>query len=88
VRRGFYSLEGVEMNRPLAMLLLTIALIGCASTREADRGPNGGPVYYVDGKTVWSAYNKAAAQCQNGYYVIGGEMQQSVLDYVMAVECR
>jgi hypothetical protein len=88
VRRGFDSLQGVEMKRPIAMLLLVIALVACASTRESDLGPNGRPVYYVEGKTVWSAYNKADAQCQNGYYMIGGQLQQSVLDYVMAVECR
>jgi uncharacterized protein YceK len=88
VRRGSNSLEGVEMKRRMAMSLLIIALVGCASTRESDRGPNGRPVYYVEGKTVWSAYNKADAQCQSGYYMIGGDLQPSVLDYVMAVECR
>jgi len=76
------------MKRPIVMLLLTIALVGCASTRESDSEPSGRQVHYVEGKTVWSAYNKADAECLNGYTMIGGDLQQSVLDYVMAVQCR
>jgi hypothetical protein len=75
------------MKRSMAMLLLTIALVGCASNRGSDSESSERQVQYVEGRTVWSAYNQADAQCLNGYTTIS-ELQQSVLDYVMAVQCR
>jgi hypothetical protein len=76
------------MKRSIAILLpLMMALLGCASNRGSDSEPSERQVQYVEARTVWSAYNQADAQCLNGYTTIS-ELQQSVLDYVMAVQCR
>jgi hypothetical protein len=34
------------------------------------------------------AYNKADSKCPNGYNIIGGAYQKTVVDYVMTVECK
>jgi hypothetical protein len=63
-------------------------LSGCVISSGSARGPNGRPVYYLDGMTAGAAYKKADAKCPNGYNIINGAYQKTVIDYVMTIECK
>jgi hypothetical protein len=72
----------------LVLSLMLFAAVGCAITSGYARGPNGQPVYYIDGMSAGVAYRKADQKCPNGYTIIGGGTQTSVADYVMTIECK
>lgn len=72
----------------LPLVALCAASAGCAITSGHHAGPNGRPVYYIDGMTASAAYNKARELCPDGYDLLGPPQQKTPLDYVMSIECR
>jgi hypothetical protein len=74
--------------RSLGTALGALILTGCAMSSGYDKGPNGQPIYYIDGMTARAAYAKASKLCPDGYNIIGNPEKISSLDYVVTVECR
>jgi hypothetical protein len=68
--------------------LVALGLGGCAMTSGHHSGPNGRPVYYIDGMSAGVAYSKASQLCPGGYTILGNPQQTTPLDYVMTVECK
>ncbi|MDH1766271.1 hypothetical protein N5D37_11480 [Comamonas aquatica] len=71
-----------------AILCTGLLLSGCAITSGHDAGPNGRPVYWIDGMSAGVAYKKARQLCPQGYKILGEPRQISVMDYVMSIECN
>ena len=65
-----------------------MVLSGCAITSGHPSGPNGRPVYYIDGMSASVAYSKASELCPRGYSILGHPKQTSVIDYEMTIECK
>jgi hypothetical protein len=59
----------------------------CVATSSAI-GPDGKPVYFADGMTAAAAYNKAAAQCPQGYELLGPPVNSSFIDYKITYHCN
>lgn len=77
------------MFRPIfATLCAGLLLSGCAITSGHDSGPNGRPVYWIDGMSASAAYKKAQQLCPQGYKILGEPRQISIMDYVMSIECN
>ena len=69
-------------------ITLAGALGGCVISSGHKRGPNGLPMYYLDGMTAGAALRKAEKYCPNGYKTIGTPKQTSALDFIMVIECN
>ena len=74
------------MNK--CLLIIALALSGCAITSGYSRGPDGGAVHMIDGMSAGVAYSKADQFCPNGYTILSNQGQTSVLDYIMTIECK
>lgn len=74
--------------RAAIALSIPALLAGCAVTSGSSRGPNGQPVYYIDGMSAAAAYRKADAKCPSGYNIIGDARQTTPFDYTMTIECK
>lgn len=72
----------------LAMIACAGTLFGCAITSGHHSGPNGRPVYYIDGMSAGVAYQKAGELCPSGYTLLGDPRQTTPMDYEMTVECK
>jgi hypothetical protein len=62
-------------------------ILGCVATSRAI-GPDGKPVYFADGMTAAAAFNKAAAQCPQGYELLGPPVNSSFIDYKITYHCN
>lgn len=71
-----------------ALILGVVLLSSCAITSGHKTGPNGRPVYFIDGMSASVAYRKASELCPMGYDLLGDPRQTSVVDYVMTIECK
>jgi hypothetical protein len=69
-------------------LFSAIGFGGCAMVSGYPSGPNGRPVYYIDGMSASVAFQKATELCPDGYSFISEPRQTSDLDYVMTIECK
>jgi hypothetical protein len=76
--------------RKYALGLASAAILAsaCSMSSGYGRGPNGRPVYYIDGMTAGAAYKKADKRCPGGYNIVNGAYQKTPLDYVMTIECK
>ncbi|GGK08720.1 hypothetical protein [Luteimonas terricola] len=82
-----------RMRAGTSIATCTVALIAlgaasCAITSGHHTGPNGQPVYFIDGMSAGTAYKKAQKLCPGGYNLIGNPRQSSPVDYVMTIECK
>ena len=72
----------------VTVVLICAALSGCVISSGHKRGPNGLPMYYLDGMTAGAALKKAEKYCPGGYKTIGTPKQTSALDFIMVIECN
>lgn len=77
-----------EKARVAIVVLIAAALSSCVISSGHKRGPNGLPVYYLDGMTAGAALRKAEKYCPSGYKTIGTPKQTSALDFIMVIECN
>lgn len=74
--------------RVATVVLIAAGLSGCVMSSGHKRGPNGLPMYYLDGMTAGAALRKAEKYCPGGYKTIGTPKQTSALDFIMVIECN
>ena len=70
------------------MLVLLVAIPGCAMTSSAGSGPNGRPVHHIMGMSAGTTFAKAGALCPNGYNLLSEPKQTSIVDYNATIECK
>ena len=69
--------------------LFVIAFVsGCATASGTANGPNGRPIWSIDGYNAEVVYNKASEKCPAGYSIIGSPSFNEVHNYVITVECK
>jgi hypothetical protein len=78
----------IQKAKIAAVAVLAVALGGCVISSGHKRGPNGLPMYFLDGMTASAALKKAEKLCPSGYKTIGTPKQTSALDFVMTIECK
>ena len=81
-------MEMRDKARVATAVLIAAGLSGCVISSGHKRGPNGLPMYYLDGMTAGAALRKAEKYCPSGYKTIGTPKQTSPLDFVMVIECN
>lgn len=67
-----------------------LVLAACNGTTSSgvEHGPNGKPVYIVEGWPADNAFKEAARRCPAGYEILKGPDVKHNQDYVITVECK
>lgn len=76
------------MKQGIATLVTVLVLPACAITSGHEIGPNGRPVYFIDGMSAGVTFDRARQLCPKGYTILGTPRQTTLIDYVMTIECK
>lgn len=75
------------MNR--TTIVITVFLTGCASASGVAIGPNGKPIWFIEGNSAELAFSKAGEKCPTGYNIIGNPtINSSNNNYLITAECK
>ncbi len=75
-------------SKHLGLLWICVIVSGCATASGVANGPNGKPIWFVEGPSAESAFAKAGEKCPSGYNIVGNPTTNNVNNYVITVECK
>ena len=76
------------MSDSVILILLAALLTGCAAASGVENGPNGKPIWFIEGTSAESAFAKAGEKCPSGYSIVGDPTTNHVNNYLITIECK